>query len=70
MFSTDKGHYFIEPVRKHDMSSSQHQPHLVYKKSALPDDMHMNGDMEKMSCGVGMCTYCLCISVAPKRKLI
>lgn len=43
LLRTDKGDYFIEPVKGYNHSDDAHHPHLVYRRSALPDDMHISG---------------------------
>ena len=51
---TSKGDYFIEPVKGHNTTK---HPHLIYKRSALPPEMHIHGNHDKdpnhMTCGVG-----------------
>ena len=43
LLRTHKGDYFIEPVKGYNHTEDAHHPHLIYKRSALPDDMHVPG---------------------------
>ena len=55
LLRTNSGDYLIEPVKGHKISKEGHQPHLVYKRSALPNDLHLTVDDEHKdtgTCGV------------------
>ncbi len=53
---TSKGDYFIEPVKGHNHTDEPKHPHLIYKRAALPDELHMHNahayDPDHMTCGV------------------
>ena len=56
LLRTDNGDYLIEPVKGHKRSSEGHQPHLIYKRSALPNELHVTNsdghEHEDSTCGV------------------
>ena len=54
---TKSGDYFIEPIKGHDYKNGGEHPHIVYRRSALPDELdilraHLSDKHHHQTCGV------------------